>query len=257
MKRYSLILLSMFLTLLSSAQTGLSLTDVMVFKSDGGLVSNENWQQQEAQTMGIYKRSETRYYTAWGERQSLTLDYWTWRGEKYKSQPGIFADTNEGMSIEMQYTGKTLTIALVNNSKNYLFVKLDGLLPSYCRNEDEGVTYQMLPSTGDNLRNKLWSKYDYALVPPSKKAVAEFYSLKEQVIFPASLPKNAIIQLPLYGAFSETDPWNSISRNIEGKELIKDDVRYFTMSSIDYSNIVSSFTSSFIGFEARYHLKVK
>ena len=44
----------------------------MVFKSDGGLVSNENWQQQEAQTMGIYKRSETRYYTAWGERQSLT-----------------------------------------------------------------------------------------------------------------------------------------------------------------------------------------
>lgn len=161
--------------------------------------------------MGIYKRSETRYYTAWGERHSLTLDYWTWRGEKYKSQPGIFADTNEGMSIEMQYTGKTLTIALVNNSKNYLFVKLDGLLPNYCRNEDEGVTYQMLPSIGDNLRNKLWSKYDYALVPPSKKAVAELYSLKEQVIFPASLPKNAIIQLPLYGAFSEIDPWNSIS----------------------------------------------
>lgn len=257
MKRYSLILLSMLLTAISYAQTGLSLTDVMVFKSDGGLVSNDNWQYSEAQTIGIYKKHETRYYTEFGQRNSFTIDYWTWKGEQYKSQPGIFADTNEGMSIEMQYTGKTLTIALVNNSKNYLLVKLDALLPSYCRNEDEGVTNQMLPSIGDNLRNKLWSKYDYALVPPSKKAIAEFYSLMGQVVFPASLPKNAIIQLPLYGAFSETDPWNSISRNIEGKELIKDDVRYFTMSSIDYSNIISSFTSSFMGFEARYHLKVK
>lgn len=257
MRRIIFIIICICCSCLAFGQSPLSLTDVMVYKSNGGLVSNDNWQQQEAQTIGIYKRSETRYYTAWGERQSLTLDYWTWRGEKYKSQPGIFADTNDGMSIEMQYTGKTLTIALVNNSKNYLFVKLDDLLPMYCSNEDEGVTYQMLPSIGDNLRNKLWSKYDYALVPPSKKAVAEFYSLMGQAVFPASLPKNAIIQLPLYGAFSETDPWNSISRNIEGKELIIDDVRYFTMSSINYSNIISSFTSSFISFEARYHFKVK
>lgn len=53
MKRYSLILLSMLLTAISYAQTGLSLTDVMVFKSDGGLVSNDNWQYSEAQTLGI------------------------------------------------------------------------------------------------------------------------------------------------------------------------------------------------------------
>lgn len=257
MKRFYLILLSIIVAMVSYAQTKLSLTDVMVFKSDGGLVSNENWQYSEANTIGIYKKYETRYYTAFGQRNSLTIDYWTWKGEQFKSLPGYFADSNEGLSIEMKYTGKNMTIKLVNNSMNYLLVKLDALMSSYCRNEDEGVTDRMLPSVGNSLRNKMWSKYDYALIPPSKKLVAEFYSLMRQDVFPTLLPKNTIIQLSFYGAFSEMDPWDNVNRSIEGKAYVKDDVRFFTLSPIDYSNIVSSFTSPFVGFESRYHFKVK
>ena len=53
------------------------------------------------------------------------------------------------------------------------------------------------------------------------------------------------------------DPWDNVNRSIEGKAYVKDDVRFFTLSPIDYSNIVSSFTSPFVGFESRYHFKVK
>lgn len=256
MKRNIFLLLSIFISLVSYAQA-LSFTDVMVYKSDGSFGNNDNWQYTESQTVGLYKKSETRYYTSFGREESFVIDYWTWRGERYTTQQGLFADANEGMSIEMKYVGDTMAISFINNGANFLFVKLDSLFLFYCANEDEGVSYQMLPGVGNSLRNNLWDKYDYALIPPGKMAVAEFKSLQGLAVFPASLPSKTIIQLSLYGAFSEINPWDSISSYIRAKETIVDEVIYFSISSNDYSNIVSGYLSPFVGFESRYHFKIR
>lgn len=257
MKRFILLLWLLFYTTIAFAQTELSLTDVQIYKSDGGFTSDENWNSEEAETAGIFKKSEIRSTKIQGFRDSFTFNYWTWKGDLSKSEPGKFIEVSESLGLMLHSVGDTLNMFVTNYSENYLLIRLDALQVFFCANDEEGVTNRMLPGIGNSLRSSFWSKHDYALIPPSKCAFSSFYSLEKKDIFPASLPKNTIIQMSLYGAFSTSDPLELVSNAVNGKVLTMDDVKYFTMDSYKYSNILSDFISPLVGFEARYHFKVR
>ena len=239
------------------AQHTICLTDVMVFKSDGGLIDNKKWSLNEAEAIGIYKKTETRYYTSFGQQNSFSLDFWTWKGENSSSGSRIFKEENQGASIELAHEGTTLYFTIANNNSTYyLLVKLDNLTPSYCPNTDEGVTQEMISSVGNFLRNKGFWKYDYAIIPPHKKAHAIFRSLQGQDFIPAILPRNTIMQMCIYGAYSEIDPWTKVMDYYTKKPIIDDGVKYFTISPNDYSNLINDYVKPMIGFESRYHFKI-
>lgn len=256
MKRIFLIFSLLTLTSFAYSQRNLSFTDVMVFKCDGGIGSNDDWEIEEADKLCIYKKTENRPYVSFGRKNDCYINFWTWKNEGEKFGTNDFEDSNEGLSISIDFETTNCTLTYKNNSENYILLKAESLACFYCENRDEGVTAESLPSVVNSLRNKKFRDQDYILLPPLKSGHAKFYSLQGMEILSNSLPKGAIIQMSIYGAASETDPWDQISELVQSPVLSDNEVKYFNLDSFDYSKIITDYFNPLIGFESRYHFKV-
>lgn len=259
MKRLVFAIVAIAASINLHAQKELDLTDVMLYKSEGSfLTDNLNWNSEDIQLLDIYKKTEKRIAGKDWDRHTFDFSYWTWKNESFSSGISFFKDANNGMSVTASYNGIGLTLVIINNSStNYLLVKMDTQDINYCTNENEGVTFEMLPSVGNSLRNTKYQQYDYALIPPMKKGTFSFRSIMGIDVLPASLPSRANVQWCMYGAFSNSDNWDDISRKTVNKPLIKDEVKYFSLSSSSFADLVNNYFSPFVGFESRYHLIVK
>lgn len=264
MRRKFAAILFMLVCAVSYSQRTLKFTDVMLYCGDTQLTVSENWSASVAEKLGINHVTETRFYDLFGQRQSIEIDYWTWRYERYgngfSGKYYYLREQNDGLSISVFYNKDELALLLENNTNMHIFIDLSALMLFYCDNTDEGVT--SVSPVGNALRNNDYNRFDYVLIPPKKKAETSFYSLQRLPIFPASLPKGTIIQYAVFSYAFSIDPWGIIEEMIpekrkDGKKLFeeKNGAYYFslknqflTSNSFDYNHA--------LGFESRYHCKL-